>query len=116
MALPEPLRVACGATRGLVLRVGAVGLGLALRGWRLELPPDKPDNFCAPCFGLCLPQCAGSMIVVVCWGHGDLLLIRCCAHVPAYIVLRGGESLERRFVRSIRRAYQNTRACVLKHR
>ena len=33
MALPEPLRVACGATRGLVLRVGAVVLGLALRGW-----------------------------------------------------------------------------------
>ena len=37
MALPEPLRVACGATRGLVLRVGAVGLGLrlALWGWRM---------------------------------------------------------------------------------
>ena len=92
MALPEPLRVACGATRGLVLRVGAVGLGLALRGWRLELPPDKPDNFCALLLWPLLPQCAGSMIVVVCWGHGDLLLIRCCAHVPAYIVLRGGEA------------------------
>ena len=118
MALPEPLRVACGATRGLVLRVGAVGLGLALRGcgWRLELPPDKPDNFCALLLWPLLPQCACSMIVVVCWGHGDLLLIRCCAHVPAYIVLRGGEGLERRFVRSIRRVYQNTRACVLKHR
>ena len=45
MALPEPLRVACGATRGLVLRVGAVVLGLALRGWPARAAARQAQQF-----------------------------------------------------------------------